>query len=51
MQAAPPKAEPPKRKRRWCQFSLRMLMTGETIVAVQCADCLPMLREWQRYAN
>jgi hypothetical protein len=26
MQTEPPKAEPPKRKRRWFQFSLRTLM-------------------------
>jgi hypothetical protein len=26
MEAEPPKAEPPKRKRRWFQFSLRSLM-------------------------
>jgi hypothetical protein len=28
MQTEPPKAEPPKRKRRWFQFSLRTLMIG-----------------------
>jgi hypothetical protein len=26
MEAEPPEAEPPKRKRRWFQFSLRTLM-------------------------
>ena len=28
MQTEPPKAEPPKRKRRWFQFSLRSLFYG-----------------------
>ena len=31
MQAEPTKAEPPKRKRRWFQFSLRTLMIGVTL--------------------
>jgi hypothetical protein len=39
--------EPPKRKRRWFQFSLRTLFVVTTIVAVQCAVCLPALKEWQ----
>jgi hypothetical protein len=34
MQADPPKADPPKRKRRWFQFSLRTLMIGVTLLAV-----------------
>ena len=33
------------------QFRLRTLIVVMAIVAVQCADGLPMLREWQRYAN
>ena len=37
MEADPPKAEPPKRKRRWFQFSLRSLMIGVTLLAVPCA--------------
>ena len=37
MQTEPPTAEPPKRKRRWVQFSLRTLMIGVTLVAVMCA--------------
>jgi hypothetical protein len=36
MQTEPPKAEPPKRKRRWFQFSLRSLMIGVAILAVIC---------------
>jgi hypothetical protein len=47
MEAEPPKAEPPKRKRRWFQFSLRTLFVVTAVVAVQCAVCLPMLREWK----
>jgi hypothetical protein len=34
MQTEPPKAEPPKRKRRWYQFSLRTLMIGVTLFCV-----------------
>jgi hypothetical protein len=34
MQTEPSKAEPPKRKRRWFQFSLRTLMIGTVVVAV-----------------
>jgi hypothetical protein len=37
MEAEPPKADPPKRKRRWFQFSLRTLMIFTVIVAVPCA--------------
>jgi hypothetical protein len=47
MPTEPSTAEPPKRQRRWCQFSLRTLFVILTIVAVQSAVCLPMLREWQ----
>jgi Leucine rich repeat/Leucine Rich repeat len=36
MEAEPPKADPPKRKRRWFQFSLRSLMIFTAIVAVGC---------------
>jgi hypothetical protein len=31
MEAELPKADPPKRKRRWYQFSLRTLMIGVTL--------------------
>ena len=31
------KADPPKRKRRWFQFSLRTLMIGVALLAVVCA--------------
>ena len=36
MEAEPNKAEPPKRKRRWYQFSLRSLMIGVTLLALAC---------------
>ena len=36
MQAESPKAEPPKRKRRWFQFSLRTFLIFTAIVAVGC---------------
>ena len=48
MPTEPSKADPPKRKRRWFQFSLRTLLVVVTVAAVKCAVCLPMLREWQR---
>jgi hypothetical protein len=47
MQTDPPKADPSKRKRRWFQFNLWMLFVVTTIVAVQCAVCLPTLSDWQ----
>ena len=34
MQTEPPKADPPKRKRRWYQFSLRTLMIFTMVVAI-----------------
>ncbi len=37
METEPPKAEPPKRKRRWFQFSLRMLLIVIAIMAAQIA--------------
>jgi hypothetical protein len=37
----------PQHKRGRFQFSLRTLFVVATIIAVQCAVCLPMLREWQ----
>jgi hypothetical protein len=38
MEAEPPNAAPPKRKRRWFQFSLRSLMIVVTLLAVPCAN-------------
>jgi hypothetical protein len=37
MQTEPPKADPPKRKRRWFQFSLRSLLIAVTLSAVVCS--------------
>jgi hypothetical protein len=37
MEAELPKTDPPKRKRRWLQFSLRTLLIGVTFLAVPCA--------------
>ena len=37
MQSEPPQAEPPKRKRRWFQFSLRTMMIFTLICAIPCA--------------
>jgi hypothetical protein len=36
MQTDPPKADPPKRKRRWFQFSLRSMLIFTLICAVAC---------------
>ena len=44
MQAEPSKAEPPKRKRRWFQFSLRTLMIGALVVALLLVIILPALQ-------
>jgi hypothetical protein len=37
LDAEPPNADLPKRKRRWFQFSLRTLMIGVTLLCVLCA--------------
>jgi hypothetical protein len=37
MESEPSKAEPSKRKRRWFQFSLRILLIGVTLLAIPCA--------------
>jgi hypothetical protein len=37
IEADVPKPEPPKRKRRWFQFSLRTRMIGVTVGTVTCA--------------
>jgi hypothetical protein len=37
MQSEPSKADPPKRKRRWFQFSLRTLMIAVTLLAMVLA--------------
>jgi hypothetical protein len=36
MEAEPPNADSPKRKRRWFQYSLRTLLIGVTLLAVVC---------------
>jgi hypothetical protein len=48
MESEPPKAEPPKRKRRWLQFSLRTLMIFVTLIATAAwvvADRQRLIRE------
>ena len=37
MQTEPSKADPPKHKRRWYQFSLRTLLIFTVICAIGCA--------------
>jgi hypothetical protein len=37
MQTESPKADPPKRKRRWFQFSLRSLLIAVAVTALLCA--------------
>ena len=54
MQTEPPKADPPKRKRRWFQFSLRSLMIGVTLLAVVCGyfGCrAKIIRHWTALLN
>jgi hypothetical protein len=41
MEAEPTIAAPPKRKRRWFQFSLRTLLLGVTLVAAACGYLAP----------
>jgi hypothetical protein len=36
MQVDPPDSDPPKRKRRWFQFSLRSLLIVVTLAAMAC---------------
>ena len=58
MQTEPPKAEPPKRKRRWFQFSLRTLLIFTVICAIPCAWLAGRLtgnakngKQWTRLSN
>jgi hypothetical protein len=44
MPTEPSKAEPPKRSRRWLQFSLRTLMIGALVVALLLVIFLPALQ-------
>jgi hypothetical protein len=46
MPTEPPKAEPPKRKRRWFQFSLRSLMIVVTLLAVPLTTIRIMGPPW-----
>jgi hypothetical protein len=48
MEAEPLKADQPKRKRRWFQFSLRTLMIATAIIAVGSALVATRLRRAQR---
>jgi hypothetical protein len=48
MQTELPNAEPPKRKRRWFQFSLRDLLALVALAALACAIAFPIIRERQR---
>jgi len=47
MQTGPPKAEPPKRKRRWFQFSLRSLQIAVALLAILSA-WLGRKIDWKR---
>ncbi len=48
MQTEPSEAEPPKRRRRWFQFSLCDLLALVALAALACAIAFPMIRERQR---
>jgi hypothetical protein len=50
MEAEPSKADPPKRKRRWFQFSLRTLLIAVAIVCVACDWLDKAATVWQRTA-
>ena len=45
---APMDADPPKRKRRWFQFSLRTLLIGVTLLAVLSAAVTWVIQDRQR---
>jgi hypothetical protein len=48
MQTEPSKADPPKRNRRWFQFSLRTLLIGVTLLAATTtAMCVRAGKRWQ----
>ena len=52
MEAEPPQADRPKRKRRWFQFNLRTLMIGVTLLAVACGYFAWQARiVWERKAT
>jgi hypothetical protein len=54
MQTEPRKTDPPKRKRRWFQFSLRSLLIGVTLTAVGCgyvARQAEVVRERQAFLD
>ncbi len=48
MEAEPINAEPPKRKRRWFQFSLCSLLIGITLLAILCPAATWVVRDRQR---
>ena len=48
VETEPPKAEPPKRKRRWFQFSLRSLMIFTLICAIGSAWVVMRLKRAER---
>ena len=47
MEAKPPKSIPPKRKRRWFQYSLRSLLIFSLICAVASASVAGLLMDQQ----
>jgi hypothetical protein len=48
MEAEPPKADRPKRKRRWCQFSLRTLFVVFSILIIWLGAWIQSAREQER---
>jgi hypothetical protein len=48
MQTEPPNPDPPKRKRRWFQFSLRALFVSVTLMAALCPFGVRLLQQWER---
>jgi hypothetical protein len=47
MQTETPNVEPPKRKRRWFQFSLRTLLICVTLLAAVCPLGVRFLKRWR----
>jgi hypothetical protein len=48
METESPEAEPPKRKRRWFQFSLRTLLIVVTLLAAICPAVVWVVRDRDR---
>jgi hypothetical protein len=51
MQTEPPKADAPKRKRRWFQFSLRTMMIVVTLLAIYFGSISWLIHEREQLSH